>query len=149
MRAPEANPVPPVICDLSPPSRPNRWLFTVWIGLLAVGALVVFLFDPAAHSFYPVCPLHVVTGLNCPGCGSLRALHRLSHGDVMGAARLNLFLVVSVAVACFLAISRLVHRWSGWPFPRILPESLVWLWLGLMIAFGVLRNLPGFGWLAP
>ena len=53
----------------------------------------------------------------CPGCGSLRALVRLFHGDLAGAVRLNLnvlltapLLVVLLAVSLRRAIRQTEHR---------------------------------------
>ena len=36
---------------------------------------------------YPTCPFLAITGWYCPGCGSLRAVHDLLHGDLAGAVR--------------------------------------------------------------
>src|SRR5208283_1274662 len=48
----------------------------------AVAAAVLFVFDPATAGFYPVCALHEMTGLQCPGCGGLRAMHQVFHGHL-------------------------------------------------------------------
>src|SRR2546421_11472933 len=57
----------------------------VCAGLALVGAAVLFWFEPTQHAFYPICAFHRTTGLLCPGCGSLRALHQLLHGQVAAA----------------------------------------------------------------
>ncbi len=60
-------------------------------GLAAAGAaaLVLFCFDPARCAVYPVCTFHQLTGLDCPGCGSLRAMHQLLHGHFLSALHFN------------------------------------------------------------
>jgi hypothetical protein len=57
-------------------------------------ATVLFFCDPAQVPIYPVCLFHRVTGLDCPGCGSLRALHELLHGNLAAAVHFNAFLVL-------------------------------------------------------
>jgi len=62
--------------------------------------------DPHEGGHYPTCPSLLITGWYCPGCGSLRAIHDLAHGDLMGALGMNILAVV--------AIPWLVWRWWGW-----------------------------------
>ena len=40
--------------------------------------------------------MYQLTGLACPGCGSLRALHQLTHGHFGEALRLNPMLVMAL-----------------------------------------------------
>ena len=42
------------------------------------------------------CPWLALTGQYCPGCGSLRAVNDLDHGDLLGAASSNLVFVAMV-----------------------------------------------------
>lgn len=64
------------------------------------GAWVVYTFPPAGNHWYPQCVFHAITGLDCPGCGSTRALYQLLHGNVRAAWHLNpmLFLLMFVAL---------------------------------------------------
>ena len=90
-----------------------------------VGALILYRFDPTVARFYPHCLFHDLTGLQCPGCGTTRALHHLLHGDVAGAFRLNAMLFVAVPFAGLASVSRRVatHRWTGW---GVLIASIAW-----------------------
>ena len=125
-----------------------------WLAAAAFGAAltVLFVFNPAQHSFYPQCWFHRLTGLNCSACGGLRAVHELLHGHLAAAFHYN---VLFVAALPFLAI-HLLRR----AFRR--PERagggaqtgrLFWPWAALvvLVIFGVLRNLPGpaFAWMSP
>jgi hypothetical protein len=119
------------------------------LGGAVTGAGLIFAFDPAHYGFYPICYLHALTGLNCPGCGSTRAVHELLHGHLLAAARLNLLLVLSLPHAAWLT-ARLGIRWlSGQPVGFVLRPMWLWAFLTLATVFTVLRNLPGFEWLAP
>ncbi len=64
---------------------------------LAVAAAVYFIFDPSqAGNLFPRCPFLTLTGLQCPGCGSQRAIHSLLHGNIAQAWHYNAMLVLSL-----------------------------------------------------
>jgi hypothetical protein len=120
--------------------------------LATLAAGVLYRFDPLRVSFYPRCPLYLLTGLYCPGCGALRAGHALLHGRLEQALGYNL---LAVAAAPGLAYSGLARASAPWlrrrlPSPFI-PAPLIWSGLAVLLAFTVLRNLPypPFSLLAP
>lgn len=117
---------------------------------LAVAALLWHVDPHQAGNVLPPCPSRWLTGLFCPGCGSTRALHALLHGDLTGALAMNPLLVLSLPAVALLALEWL----------RLLPERFTPLatrlgharaWAVVLIAYGVLRNLPWppLSWLAP
>lgn len=134
--------------DASPSERRRRaghplaWALGV-ASVVAAGGAVLFFFDPAWHGFYPFCMFHRMTGLNCPGCGGLRALHQLTHGHLGEAFHLNALVVLGVPLAAFIGARWLWGMASGRSRPLLRTRPL-WLWLALavLIAFGILRNLP-------
>ncbi len=115
-----------------------------------VGAAVLYSVDPNEPGHYPTCPFLTTTGLYCPGCGALRASHDLLHGDITGALARNPLAVLAVPYLA-LALLTWVLRVTGLPAPRStsLPPWTIWLVLGTVLVFGVLRNLPGWDWLSP
>ena len=82
---------------------------------VAAGATLLYAFDPAIVGFFPRCPSSLITGLQCAGCGSQRALHALLHGDLAGAWVLNPLLVVAIPylLVGFLT-ERLAPRGGAW-----------------------------------
>ncbi len=132
----------------------DRWREALPVAAVTVVGLVasatVFTVDPNQAGHYPTCPFLATTGLYCPGCGALRAVHDLLHGDVGGALARNP-LAVLAAPYLILAFVTWVLRTAGRPAPRStsLPPWVVWLVLGGVVAYGVLRNLPGWSWLSP
>ena len=64
------------------PNRSRQLVITatMWAGLTAV-SIFLFFFNPSspANQFFPKCPFRLVTGWQCPGCGSTRALYQLLH----------------------------------------------------------------------
>lgn len=109
--------------------------------LLTVAAIVVlYCFDPMQVSFYPRCPSKLLTGYDCPGCGTLRALHALSHGDVAAAWRFNaaLFFALPAAVVFFIGDRPRAPRWASaaahWRYSPVILLAAIVLWT-------VFRNL--------
>jgi hypothetical protein len=95
----------------------TRSRIIISLGVLAVGAAaVLYRFDPATVHFYPRCAFHALTGLQCPGCGTTRALHHLLHGDGGGAFRLNAMLFVAIPFGAIATASRRVatNPVTGW-----------------------------------
>jgi hypothetical protein len=112
--------------------------------ILGLGALLVLLHghNPAAGGLFPPCPFRAATGgLLCPGCGSLRGLHQLLHGDLARAFSLNALMVLSLPLFVYLGIASLwSHRRRpapGWTRPR----HLAWITLAVICTWWVLRNI--------
>jgi hypothetical protein len=112
------------------PSPPTKLAYGLLL-LAALGATaLLFFFDPAAHSFYPPCPLHALTGLDCPTCGGLRAAHRLLHGHLRAAFAMNPFLFFALPALALLFLRPALAR------PRWVP----WAALGILFAYFLWRN---------
>lgn len=115
----------------------------------AAGAVLLGVVSPEERGHYPVCPFNAVTGLYCPGCGGLRAVHALVHGDLVTALHRNALAVVLLPVA--------VAVWITWTRRRLRDARATWhpsaagslLLVTSLVVFGVLRNLPWFAVLAP
>ena len=119
--------------------------------LAAVGAATAYVgaVDPNEGGHYPTCPFLFVTGWYCPGCGSLRAVHALANGDGATAFARNPLLVLSVGVLAVIWLRWLGRSWAGSTRGTVVSGGGVWGFLGVVCTFWVLRNLPGFAWLAP
>jgi hypothetical protein len=115
------------------------------VAVLASAAAVtgmVRVVDPARGGVYPVCPSRLLLGVDCPGCGGLRATHDLLHGHVGQALDHNLLapaVLVVAAVALGLWLLPLVGRPARTLHP---PRWAVVAALVVVVAFTVLRNLP-------
>lgn len=131
---------PPVMNSLeASPRKRTPWLLLP--ALLLPLMVVLFLFNPAQNSFYPFCVFSKLTGLQCPGCGGLRAAHQLLHGNVLTAFRFNPLVVGALPIVLFL----LVRRWVRGPGRPVSARTMaVWAWIAFAVltVFGILRNLP-------
>ena len=130
---------PPIIGAASPK---RYWLWLIPVVLLLVVFAVLFLFNPAQTSFYPLCVFHRMTGLQCPGCGGLRATHHLLHGDIVTAFRFNPLVVLALPLGAWLA-------WRRWRrvanAPTLSHRAIaVWAWFlfAVIVLFWIVRNLP-------
>jgi hypothetical protein len=104
----------------------------------AVGAWVVYTFPPTAYGFYPKCPFRLLTGLECPGCGTTRALHHLLHGRIDEAFRLNP-LLFALAIVALCALPSLLR---GQP-PRFLMQPwFAWGAFFVLTSYWIVRNTP-------
>jgi hypothetical protein len=103
--------------------------------------LFLFVFDPERVPVYPVCLFHKWTGLNCPGCGSLRAMHQLLHGNVIEALRLNALLVLSIPIFAWIGFRLLRQRVQNIPEPAVRP-LWIWIYAGIWMVYGIARELP-------
>lgn len=123
--------------------------------LLAGGVLLasvaLHLRDPHEQGSWGFCPWLLLTGTFCPGCGGLRAVNDLTHGDLAAAASSNLLFVGALPLLLGWWLRRVVDGWRG---VRRTASERAWLVgtvvvLSLAAVFWVVRNLPFAGWLAP
>lgn len=106
-------------------SSHRKELVTAGIVVVAGGLYVLL------HPLLPVhlpCIFKLLTGIPCPGCGTVRSLQLLVHGDVVGSVLTNpLGLLLSLlAVAALVLVIRdairnddllyrlMHHRWPVW-----------------------------------
>jgi hypothetical protein len=110
-----------------------------------VGAIIVRQNNPVTAGFFPQCPLHAMTGLNCPGCGMTRGLHAFLNGDVLSALHFNallpFFLLIGGYFLASLCLTML--RGKGLSFKVFSPFAM-WSFLIIGLAFAVLRNIPAY-----
>ena len=121
----------------------------VVVAVVALGVWLLRTFDPSATgSLFPSCVFHDLTGWYCPGCGITRALHALVHFDLARALAMNAFLVLSLPLLAAMTIQGFTQRpWLPAGIKRVLFDGR-W-WIAALVVYGVVRNLPGFEWLAP
>lgn len=132
------------------PDRLRRLLPPTLVALPLLAATgYVAAVDPAKPGHYPSCPILLGTGLYCPGCGGLRALHELTHGNVLGALDYNAFGVLFILAGGLLWLSWLVTRLRVRPVHARLVLVVSVAMLAIAPVFMVVRNLPFGQLLAP
>jgi hypothetical protein len=138
----------PPVAFTTPPApaakRQEGWFVLIIAGLaLLGGGTILYRFNPTQHSFYPHCQLYTLTGLQCPTCGGLRAMHALLHGHVAEAFQLNSLFVLSLPTAVVIGARWFVRKRRDPAARFTVPMRWVWIGLAVFIIFGIVRNLPG------
>lgn len=135
---------------LPPPFPMTKQKGRLWDTVFYGGglALVVLLFfvDPVKVGFYPRCPFLVATGYRCPGCGSSRAIHSISHGDIVASWHYNPALLPAVFLIVLLLIAGMLKQKSKfWGRVHIFLSKPVFIYaLGASIMlWWLLRNVFG------
>lgn len=121
--------------------KANKTLLCVAALVAATALLWVYAsFDPSTH-FFPRCIFKSLTGWDCPGCGSQRAIHALLHGRVGEALAYNALFVIELPLIALLAASPLLR--TRWPrLYRMLGSRPFILGLfAVIVAYSVARNL--------
>jgi len=144
--ASEVAAVPPKLAAARAPA--SLWPATLLVVLLAAGG-ALFLFNPAEHAFYPRCFFHQATGLHCPGCGGLRAMHQLLHGHFLVALQLNALAVLALPLVGWLFAREHLGRRTSRSMRESAGARWVWGVVTVMLLFSLLRNLPMFAFLSP
>ena len=125
--------------------------------LVFAGTALYLTVDPESSSLFPKCPFHLLTGLECPGCGSQRAIHSLLNGDMRAAVHYNLLLVLAIPYLGLLAALEMIRHIL---LPVNVPEKIkskvsrgiskavailyhgraAWIVLTVVLLFWLLRN---------
>jgi len=133
-------------------TRRSRMVGPVLVaGIVGAATIALHVRDPHDSGSWGYCPWKLLTGLDCPGCGSLRAVNDLTRGDLVGAASSNLLFVALIPVAVALWIAWARRSWTGEerrPRPSASTTRAVWVAaIVVTVAFTVLRNTPWGSWL--
>ena len=108
-------------------------------------ATVLYFCDPAGAPVWAQCPFHLISGLHCPGCGSIRALHALVHGEVAAALGFNALAMTALPFLAWPWLSNVSLALRGRRLPEpVLPRWVGWGVLAVVLAFWVLRNIPAW-----
>lgn len=113
--------------------------------LLAAGVAalpVLYAINPAQSRLFLPCPFLWLTGWQCPGCGSLRAVHQLLRGEVGAALALNPLMIVMLPLMLFLFAQQFDALLRPSSRELALPAAWTWALLLLTLAWTVARNLP-------
>jgi hypothetical protein len=136
---------------VTPPAARIRVLLVIVLAL-AAGVVTLRQVSPERPGRYPFCLLFRLTGLHCPGCGTLRGLHCLLNGEVRQAFAYNPIAPVLAPAAAAFGLWCAARYLRGQPLPRLrVSRAAGWALVAALALFGVARNLPAepFPRLAP
>ena len=116
-----------------------RFVVMLWGGIC--GVIAVF-YGLAARGIGIPCLFYKITGLQCPGCGSSRAVMALLRLDLREALRHNALFPLEWGYLAWVWIYACVRyirtgRFSYAPKPAMMD----WAVLGACVLWGIIRNL--------
>ena len=115
------------------------------VALVALATGVLRAFNPATAWFFPPCPFRALTGYLCPGCGTLRALHKLLNGHPIAAFRLNPLMMLLLPYVGYSGASAAIETTCGRTLPRVFTgPAFGWTVFVVIILYWILRNVPSF-----
>ncbi|MFT5677948.1 DUF2752 domain-containing protein [Patiriisocius sp. Uisw_047] len=121
------------------------FLSCILLVFLGLGS-IYFYFNPGDTSFFVPCPLRYVTGLECPGCGSQRAIHQLLHGNLKSAFGLNPFLILSIPLIGY-GLGTKIYNYLFDGSHRVMlfyDKRFIYGYFGLAILFAIARNINAY-----
>lgn len=114
----------------------RRVIIALAVVAVAVACVSYYLVDPST-GLYPRCLFKQLTGLDCPGCGSQRAIRAMLHGDIRGAMGYNVFLPVALVLIALLLVARRHPR-----LDKVLnSRTSIIIMLIAIVGWTVIRNL--------
>jgi hypothetical protein len=118
----------------------SKALIILVAAAVCIAATILFKYNPEAVSLYPRCPSKLLTGYDCPGCGTLSALHALLHGKIATAWGYNPALFFAIPAIIFFGAAS--HYRQGSIAQRICTSKLTTrIILVAVVAWWICRNL--------
>ncbi len=109
------------------------------IAIIVAGIWYYYTTDPSTGGLK--CTFKLLTGYDCPGCGSQRALHALLHGEFAKAWNFNPMVFFAVPLALYyLIVEAGRKRWPRLHAASIRPLIIVAIFIGI-VAYWIIRNL--------
>lgn len=106
-------------------------------------ATIYFNYDPAIAVFFPRCMFKWITGWDCAGCGSQRALHALLHGDIAMAWHYNRGLIVAAPLIVMYFYAEFRQEHCPRLYSRLNSRPVIAAVLVAVLLWWVLRNVFG------
>ncbi len=116
------------------------------LGFIFIVLIIIYkTFNPQDFILFPKCPFFTVTGLQCPGCGSQRAIHYLLNLQFGKALNANPLMVLSIPyILALFALGHTYHlsptllKWRN----RLNSKRVILSLLALIVLYTILRNIP-------
>lgn len=122
----------------------------VFWSLAVTAAGILYLLFVSLTGISIPCVIHGVTGYFCPGCGMSRMFLRISKADFSGAFYANRFLFSTLLLLLCAAVFLIYRYITEKPLKKkSWFVGFVILYAAAFLAFGVLRNIDKFSFLAP
>lgn len=110
------------------------------LGVLFIG----YYFLSKYTSFYIPCLFHWLTGYYCPGCGVTRMFFAILKLNFYQAFRFNPLVFILLCLFIMYMLIKVIFKIN-----YVIPKRVYYVLIGIIILFGILRNIPLFSFLKP
>jgi len=109
-----------------------------------IGVYIYKFYNPIDSPFFPKCPFLSLTGFECPGCGSQRAIYYLLNYDVYRAINENFLLVAYIPYIITGYIvdgEKVKNRTAIFLQKKMFTKKAIMINLYIIILWWILRNI--------
>ncbi|MBP5773013.1 MAG: DUF2752 domain-containing protein [Eubacterium sp.] len=124
----------------------QKKILIIYIAIIGSGLLIYAIMTISQYDFF--CPFYKMSGIYCPGCGLTRSCMRLIHLDFYHSFRNHPAFFVGAVVWIIISIFAFIGKPKCFRNSKV-NLTIMYITLGLYIAFAILRNIPGFEFLQP
>lgn len=118
-------------------------LISITVVAVVLAVAIYFSFDPSVSRFFPRCIFLTLTGYQCPGCGTQRALHALLHGNLAAAWHYNAALIVALPLIALYAYAECYRKTKVSLYRSLNSPVVITLLLVAIVSWWVMRNVLG------
>lgn len=131
----------------------KTWLRLAVLVTAVAGLFLLYTHNPVQTRWALKCPFKLLTGFDCGGCGSQRALYALMHGRLREAVGYNIYMVYAVPYALLLILADCAGRlsWGSRTAPSRGPllrmadvlesKAALYFYIASYIVWMVVRNI--------
>lgn len=130
-----------------------RVVFALIVPLVLLMGIAYLYRYGGGPNLIPKCPVYLLTGLYCPGCGGGRALYSILHGHILTALDFNPMFVLLLPFVAYLVLQGYTKVITGKNVLPVIPITLnqANFCTLVILLYTVARNIPvlPFSYLAP
>lgn len=117
----------------------------LFFGIAIIILIIIYgKLNPENSNLFPKCPFRVLTGYECPGCGSQRAVHHLLNLEIKNAIKANALLVFSIPYILLLVFAELLKSKSKFfmnLYKTLYNSKAIWAIFVIIVFWWIARNL--------
>lgn len=117
----------------------------LFFGIAIIILIIIYgKLNPENSNLFPKCPFRVLTGYECPGCGSQRAVHHLLNLEIKNAIKANALLVFSIPYILLLVFAELLKSKSKFfmnLYKTLYNSKAIWAVFVIIVFWWIARNL--------
>lgn len=124
--------------------KSNKIKALIFAFIVALLLILLYFKNPKQGGIFPPCPFLFLTGFYCPGCGTLRGIHALVHGQILRAVQYNILMVISIPFVIYLLLEKLGIEINGRLLikRKLFSKTFYKILLGVIILYWIFRNIP-------